>query len=52
MEDKLETYDVLSKVVDVKRCIDQMSYGDRFCVSETLIHSFCFTFPRIQIKLT
>lgn len=29
--------------LEVKRCVDQMSYGDRLVVAETMVCSFCFT---------
>uniref|UniRef100_A0A8C6HMS7 Uncharacterized protein n=1 Tax=Mus spicilegus TaxID=10103 RepID=A0A8C6HMS7_MUSSI len=45
---KLERFDAPPEAVkatlEVKRCVDQMMYGDRVEVSEALVCSFCFKF--------
>lgn len=48
LKNELEMYNATSAAVEakleVKSCVDKMSYEDRFTVAETLVCSFCFTF--------
>lgn len=47
LKKELEMYNAPPAAVEakleVKRCVDQMSNGDRLVVAETLVCSFCFT---------
>jgi hypothetical protein len=49
---ELEKFDAPPEAVEatleVKRCVDQMMYGDRVEVSEALVCSFCFKFSEVH----